>query len=84
VSYIEGDLAFCTDYDACNFAVNRAREFEPDMDKHIQDFEMVFKTVERDLFCQEWRDRQFPPPDDPCVPQVNHISSMYIVVIVNI
>jgi hypothetical protein len=69
LSYIYSDLPFCQNYESCRFAVSRAQSFDPDADKHVQDFEMVINTDERDQFCSVWKGLNMPPPSDPCVPQ---------------
>ena len=43
--------------------------FDPDADKHVQDFDMVFETGLRDDFCRTWSALDLAPPDDACVPQ---------------
>jgi len=70
VSYIYGELPFCADYPACAHAMKRTQDlFDPDADKMVQDFEMVFNSGERDTFCAAWNEQNPPTPDEPCVPQ---------------
>ena len=49
--------------------MERARSFDPDVDKHVQDLELIFHTEERDRFCALWEGMNLPPPGDACVPQ---------------
>jgi hypothetical protein len=70
MAYINADLPFCQDYESCKYSLETAKKFDPDADKHVQDFEMVMNTEMRSEFCSVWKGMNLPTPPDPCVPQV--------------
>lgn len=78
IPFILSDTPDCNQYASCVGAVDTARSFfDPDVDVHIQDFDMVFHRELRDEFCLKWHLLKIPVPDDPCVARGPTATSYY-------
>eukprot|EP00591_Stephanopyxis_turris_P007579 CAMPEP_0195515324 /NCGR_PEP_ID=MMETSP0794_2-20130614/6429_1 /TAXON_ID=515487 /ORGANISM="Stephanopyxis turris, Strain CCMP 815" /LENGTH=918 /DNA_ID=CAMNT_0040643727 /DNA_START=275 /DNA_END=3031 /DNA_ORIENTATION=- len=57
IPYTPARADFCTDFTACRETVDVAKDFFPNADKVVLDFDMVFKTDLLKDFCSLWKEK---------------------------
>ena len=57
IPFTPATYSFCLKFKYCKESVNLAQRFNPGHDKVVEDFDMLYNTKQRDLFCKEWKTR---------------------------
>ena len=57
IPFIRADKSHCLEFPACAEAYEKSKQFDPQNNKIVQDFDMLFKTELRDDFCRHWHER---------------------------
>jgi len=57
VPFTPATYPFCFKFAYCKETVSLAQRFKAGFDKVVQDFDMLYKTEERNKFCDEWKSR---------------------------